>query len=524
MPTVFSSFAICTVSLYTNDLFGQLPHDLPSGDVPSPRYQPTSAHSSPSRPQQQQQQQQQHFHLGAAPGVPSPRQVASPSRLGGGGSSGPPTSTQGRNMALSSPGRGSGSSSVDSSVTLQRPSTAPVDRPSPLRTSAIALSALRGAAAGGGSSHGTGSGQGRPTAPFRPVISLDSPRLKQLLGQGFAPAVPASTSASPTTAPGPLSGTAPATADLSTGSLRQQWSAAAARPATPSFQPLSTSLVQPTSSSGAAPVAADDFTIRTSFHANDRQQRQQQLVPSGSPLGSYPIPPATAPAKAASRPLALGASLNALQQPKTGFALYGISPAAFVLAGPGTPGPSLLLQPPLLATALASAALASGATLRAFLLSPGPADLPLQCRILRSRGGLFKGGSQYRLVLDGPGGASAGGRVLLAARKRTGAPAGARYDVSCSPDDFSRRGPSLCARLRSNFLGTEFGAAVAGERVGQGRGSGGGAELVAVAYQPNVLGTKGPRRMTALIPRLAPSGSAPAATPARSEAESLLGR
>ena len=32
------------------------------------------------------------------------------------------------------------------------------------------------------------------------------------------------------------------------------------------------------------------------------------------------------------------------------------------------------------------------------------------------------------------------------------------------------------------------------------------AELAAVAYQPNLLGTKGPRKMTVLIPRLDAAG------------------
>lgn len=43
-------------------------------------------------------------------------------------------------------------------------------------------------------------------------------------------------------------------------------------------------------------------------------------------------------------------------------------------------------------------------------------------------------------------------------------------------------------------------------------------------YQPNVLGTKGPRKMTVLIPKLDSSGGRPAGKAPGSEGETLLGR
>lgn len=43
-------------------------------------------------------------------------------------------------------------------------------------------------------------------------------------------------------------------------------------------------------------------------------------------------------------------------------------------------------------------------------------------------------------------------------------------------------------------------------------------------YQPNVLGTKGPRKMTVLIPKLDSSGSRPAGRAPASKADTLLGQ
>ena len=59
---------------------------------------------------------------------------------------------------------------------------------------------------------------------------------------------------------------------------------------------------------------------------------------------------------------------------------------------------------------------------------------------------------------------------------------------------------------------------------GASSASSGGGELVAVMYQANVLGTKGPRKMTAIIPKLPPGGGAPMPVAPGSESESLLGQ
>jgi hypothetical protein len=57
------------------------------------------------------------------------------------------------------------------------------------------------------------------------------------------------------------------------------------------------------------------------------------------------------------------------------------------------------------------------------------------------------------------------------------------------------------ARLASNFLGTEYVLQGVGGEAGEAR-----CELGAMLYTPNVLGAKGPRKMTTVLPKLAPSG------------------
>eukprot|EP00887_Chlorella_sp_A99_P002521 scaffold6.g2521.t1 len=528
------------VSVYTNDLFGQGASEAAAAIDASSRYQPASARPATPRTAEQQQQQQQ-----AAAGQP-------PSRLSVPRGSG--------EVAASSPtgeraGQAAGGSAPSAlGASLLRPSTAPAARggsPSPLRTSAFALTSLAG---GGGGSPGQW-----PSTPARALIAVDSPRLKQLLGQNFASAVSAGTAAVVAAAP-PAAG-----APREAGGLRAQWQGA--RPATPSFQPLSARPATALGGGGGGPDG-EDFTIRAAFHgsANDPQGPAPRAL---GPTGAYPTPPATAPAKARVA-LALGGGDHAPgggQQPeaKTGFAAFGINPASFVAPGPRTgagPGAATApLAPPLLGALLASAALAHEAGLRAFVLAPGPADRALQCRIIRSRGGLLKGGPQYRLELEGGGGGAV--RFLLAARKRSAGAGGARYAISCSQaraalsvrvcvgggspasaaallsaslvrapsrrrgphpplaqDAAGRRGPGRLAKLRSNFLGTEFVAA--GQTTAEVGAAAG--ELAAVTYATNVLGTKGPRRMTALLPKLAPGGARPLALAPAAEAESLLGQ
>jgi len=131
-------------------------------------------------------------------------------------------------------------------------------------------------------------------------------------------------------------------------------------------------------------------------------------------------------------------------------------------------------------------------------------------------------------------------RFLLAARKRVKS-ASSNYVISCSSDNISRHNSSYIGKLCSNFLGTEFciydvnnigtkpasalcqagsnNAAASGstflaalssaQSPGVGADSSGMEKLEkgAVLYQTNVLGTRGPRKMSAAVPAIGADGS-----------------
>ena len=76
--------------------------------------------------------------------------------------------------------------------------------------------------------------------------------------------------------------------------------------------------------------------------------------------------------------------------------------------------------------------------------------------------------------------------------------------MSTDPTDLSRGGESYSGKLRSNMLGTQFTVYDGGE-TSKSRSllqerSGQRQEIAAVLYDTNVLGFKGPRQMTAVLP------------------------
>lgn len=141
----------------------------------------------------------------------------------------------------------------------------------------------------------------------------------------------------------------------------------------------------------------------------------------------------------------------------------------------------------------------------AFVLEPAPPRVLFRCRIARDRRGVDRGlFPTYFLQLERPRGRRA---LLLAARKRKKS-ATSHYVISADPTDLSRRGSGAVGKLRSNALGTRF-QAWAGKSGGSNKLDDEGTdgpqkeELAAVLYDANVLGFKGPRRMTVVIPALA---------------------
>lgn len=157
---------------------------------------------------------------------------------------------------------------------------------------------------------------------------------------------------------------------------------------------------------------------------------------------------------------------------------------------------------------------------------PGPRDSTIQCFIKRD-----SSNSTYHLYLGLTTTLVESGKFLLAARK-VRKPTSADYIISLNPDDMSRGSNTYVGKLRSNFLGTKFtiydsqpphsGAVAslnkAGRRVGSKQVSprlpAGSYNVAHIAYELNVLGTRGPRRMHCImhsIPACAiePGGVAP---------------
>ncbi|XP_024362543.1 tubby-like F-box protein 6 [Physcomitrium patens] len=162
------------------------------------------------------------------------------------------------------------------------------------------------------------------------------------------------------------------------------------------------------------------------------------------------------------------------------------------------------------------------------LKQPGPRDSTMQCFIKRDRTT-----STYQLFLGLPPSLVENGKFLLAARKCRRATS-TDYIVSLNHEDMSRGSNTYVGKLRSNFLGTKFtiydsqpphSGVVASNRGTRRLGSKqltsrvhcGSHNVAHIAYELNVLGTRGPRRMQCTmhsIPAsaMASGGSAPTPT------------
>ncbi|XP_059557870.1 tubby-related protein 1 [Myotis daubentonii] len=136
---------------------------------------------------------------------------------------------------------------------------------------------------------------------------------------------------------------------------------------------------------------------------------------------------------------------------------------------------------------------------REFVLRPAPQGRTVRCRLTRDKRGMDRGlYPSYFLHLD-----SEKKVFLLAGRKRKRSKT-ANYLMSSDPTNLSRGGENFVGKLRSNLLGNRFTVFDNGQNPRRG---GGGAdvgslrqELAAVIYETNVLGFRGPRRMTVIIP------------------------
>ncbi|XP_069020938.1 tubby-related protein 3 isoform X3 [Embiotoca jacksoni] len=173
----------------------------------------------------------------------------------------------------------------------------------------------------------------------------------------------------------------------------------------------------------------------------------------------------------------------------------------------------------------ADSLLADVANLEEFVLRPAPRGLTVKCRISRDKRGMDRGlYPTYFMHLE----RDDGKRVfLLAGRKRKKSKT-SNYLISVDATDLSREAESFIGKLRSNLVGTKFTVYDNGTNPCKNPGalleeSNTRQELAAICYETNVLGFKGPRKMTVIIPGMNMNFERVPARP-QNEQESLLSR
>ncbi|EDV19714.1 uncharacterized protein TRIADDRAFT_33067, partial [Trichoplax adhaerens] len=153
-----------------------------------------------------------------------------------------------------------------------------------------------------------------------------------------------------------------------------------------------------------------------------------------------------------------------------------------------------------------------------------PQDTTIKCRISRDKKGVDRGiYPTYYLHLEREDGKKI---FLMAGRKRKKSKT-SNYLISNDATDLSRNGESFVGKLRSNLIGTRFTVYDNGINPAKGSvgidGSSNREELAAIIYDTNVLGFKGPRKMTILIPGMDANQERVAVRP-RNANETLLER
>ncbi|XP_059827463.1 tubby-related protein 1-like [Hypanus sabinus] len=139
--------------------------------------------------------------------------------------------------------------------------------------------------------------------------------------------------------------------------------------------------------------------------------------------------------------------------------------------------------------------------LEKFVLQPAPQGTTIKCRVTRDKKGMDRGlYPTYYLHLDTDENKKV---FLLAGRKRKKSKT-SNYLISIDPTDLSRGGENFIGKLRSNLMGTKFTVFDNGLNPDRGRADRSNVrqELSAITYETNVLGFRGPRRMTVIIPAM----------------------
>ncbi|XP_074554763.1 tubby-related protein 3 isoform X2 [Halichoeres trimaculatus] len=165
------------------------------------------------------------------------------------------------------------------------------------------------------------------------------------------------------------------------------------------------------------------------------------------------------------------------------------------------------------------------ANLEEFVFRPAPRGVTVKCRITRDKKGMDRGlYPTYFMHME----REDGKRVfLLAGRKRKKSKT-SNYLISVDATDLTREGESFIGKLRSNLMGTKFTVYDNGTNPCKNAGalleeSNKRQELAAICYETNVLGFKGPRKMTVIIPGMNMNFERVPVRP-QNEQESLLSR
>ena len=160
-----------------------------------------------------------------------------------------------------------------------------------------------------------------------------------------------------------------------------------------------------------------------------------------------------------------------------------------------------------------------------FVLRPAPEGVTVKCRVTREKRGMERSVyPTYYLFLE----REEGGKkiFLLGARKRKKSKS-SNYLISVDATDLSRKGENFIGKLRANFVGTSFTVFDNGlnpaDRQTLPDGSNARQELAAVIYETNVLGFKGPRKMTVVLPAMTHKHERIPVKP-KGESETLLDR
>ncbi|XP_055623878.1 protein king tubby 2 isoform X2 [Toxorhynchites rutilus septentrionalis] len=129
-----------------------------------------------------------------------------------------------------------------------------------------------------------------------------------------------------------------------------------------------------------------------------------------------------------------------------------------------------------------------------WVTQPAPQSVLYKCRITRDRKGMDRGLFPiYYLHLE----RDYGKRIFcLAGRKRKKSKT-SNYIISCDPTDLSRQADGFVGKLRSNVFGTTFFVYDNGKKDDAVNPR---LDLAVVIYDTNILGFKGPRNMTVLLP------------------------